>query len=101
RARRVHDDRAVDVATTILWRKHDEAAFDGDGQRLHLLLPPGRQMAGSRVLLREPGRQRAIPRLVVLANDPDVLLAEVAARVAVTIATVVVVAVPVRVPMLV
>src|SRR5215468_8163310 len=102
-ARPVHHDRSVDVAAPVPRRKHDELTLDGDGRRLHFLLPARRQVSRPNEFFGEAGWEISIARLVVLADDPDVMRLEIARRrVMVASAVIVVVAsVPVLIPALV
>ena len=90
-ARRIHHDCPIDVASPVTARKHDELTLDCDGQRFHLLFPSRRKMPGSIKLFGEAGRQAPIPGDVGLADDSNILTAEVAgARVMVTLIVIIV-----------
>src|SRR5262249_11500311 len=102
-ARHVDHDRSVDVAAPVPRRKHDELALDGDWQRFHSLFPARRQVSCSGEFLSEARWEIPRARLVVLADDPDVMRREIAGRrVVVASAVIVVVAsVPMLIPVLV
>src|SRR5215510_2550860 len=79
-ARHVHHDRSVDVAAAVVRRKHDELALDRHRQRFHLPFPAWRQMSRSREFLGKARRETPISRLVIFADDPDIVRLEIAPR---------------------
>src|SRR5262249_61745754 len=92
----------VDVAAPVPRRKHDELALDGDWQRFHSLFPARRQVSCSGEFLSEARWEIPRARLVVLADDPDVMRPGIAGRrVGVRSAGIVVLAtVPILIPVL-
>ena len=80
---------AVDDAATVAARHDDQFALDIDRHWTDTLRPPVRKIAGAIVTMTQPGRQRLLVRLVVVANHDDVAIAEVAIAVEVSIIAIV------------
>ncbi len=81
RPRAVDHRVPVDHAAAVVRRQTHEPALDFGSERLQLLLPARRELPAAGQLLPQSRRQRAIARLVVVADDPLLAAREVHVRV--------------------